>query len=356
MTLGSTNPNALKVELDIPVSFMHQPIGNSYIQISGVSLQELYQGANLNGMNIAVYGGMAKGLPLANPAQSGLLCSGQIFQAFGNWIGTVQMLCIYMIVGGSSPLADQVTGVPGSSSTVPGPVTNQNPAYITFQWQPGQPLMTPVIQALKTSYPQYSIAGAVHEGLVWTGIAATGFFAKLSQFAQYLNKATLNLIGGYAANPQAYPGVSLTLQNNTITLMDGTTATTAKQIQVVDLLGQPTWVDRYTVQITCIMRADIKMADYVVLPNVPGTTTQGSTSQFFNVQPGNVYSTQKDGSIFTGTFQVVAVRHVGNSRDGQGTSWITTLDLQSRSTPASTVDTLPVVYKAAAPTAFFLPR
>jgi hypothetical protein len=354
-SLGSVNGNALRVDLDIPVTYMHEPMANSYIRIYGISLQEIAQGANLQGMNIAVYGGFAKGLPLANPAQSGLLCSGQIYQCFGNWIGVEQTLDIYMVVGGSSPTSNQTTGLPSGPSTVPVPTTNFNPANITFQWEPGQPLMTPVIKALSTAYPKYNIQGAVHEGLVWTGTAATAFFAKLSQFAEYLNRASINLISGYAPD-RSYQGVSLTLQNNTIAILDGTTATNPKQIQIVDLIGQPTWSQPYTIQSTCHMRADIKVGDYVKLPATPGTTQPGSSSQFFNTTPGNVYSQAKNGSVFTGLFQVSAVRHVGSSRDGQGTAWVTTLDMQSRSEPTATVDTLPTVYVGDNSFNFFLPR
>jgi hypothetical protein len=39
---------------------------------------------------IQVFGGMSKGLPLANAVQSGLLMDGTIQQAWGNWQGTEQ--------------------------------------------------------------------------------------------------------------------------------------------------------------------------------------------------------------------------------------------------------------------------
>jgi hypothetical protein len=35
----------------------------------------------------------------------------------------------------------------------------------------------------------------------------------------------------------------------------------------------------------------------------------------------------RNGSIFTGTFTVRSVRHVGNFRQASGTSWITILDM-----------------------------
>ncbi|MFL9915054.1 hypothetical protein PQR75_06560 [Paraburkholderia fungorum] len=156
---GSVNPAALKVELDIPSGFLHEPIGNAYIKISGVSLQEVAQGSNLNRMNILVYGGMSKGLPLANPDQVGMLCSGQIWQAFGNWIGTEQSLNIYMQAGGSNANSSQTTGFPAGPTTLPSPNTNANPAGIVFQWQAGQPLLVPLVQTLQNAYPAIHHSG-----------------------------------------------------------------------------------------------------------------------------------------------------------------------------------------------------
>lgn len=345
--LGSTNPAALAIGFDIPVSFMHQPIGNPYIQISGVSLAEISHGSNLNGMNIAVYGGMAKGLPLAVPSQIGPLCMGQIFQAFGNWIGTVQYLSIYMQAGGSSQSASAVTGVPAGPNTLPAPTTNAKSGYLTFQWSAGQHLMDALVQCLRTTYPQYGISGSINPALVWSGIAATGFFAKLSQLAEYINKATINLIGGYAPDG-SYPGVMISLQNNTITIQDGTTPTKPKQLLVTDLLGQPTWVDAVTVQATVILRGNVRVGDYVSLPNGRLTITPGALTNLFSPPLSGGIATQlKNQPAFSGTFLVTSVRHVGNSRDGQGTSWITTLDLLNTA-PVSTsasVTTLPVISK-----------
>ncbi len=349
---GSTNMSAQMVEVDIPVGFLHQPGQNAYIKIHGVGIAEIGQAADLQGMNIAVYGGMAAGLPLANPLESGLLVNAMVLQSFGIWLGHEQSLNMFMTFQGSSPTSNQTSGNPSSTSTVPVPTTNENPANIVFQWRPGQPLLTPVVNTLQVAYPKYSIAGAVHSGLVWSGATATGYFNTLEQFSAYLYQKSLSIISGYAPinplpqnYPSNYPGVRLALQNNTITIQDGTTQTTPKQIQFIDLVGQPTWSQRYQVQVTCVMRADINCGDYVRLPPSPGITTLGSNSEYFNPSGGNIYATAKDSSIFSGVFEVIAVRHVGNNRDPNAQSWVTTLDLLNMSYgQPEVVDTLPVLY------------
>jgi hypothetical protein len=317
-------------------------------------LGEISQASDLNGKYFAIYAGMAQGLPLANPNQSGCLFAGQIWQCYGNWIGTDQTLNFYVGVI-SSLSSGQVTAIPSSPGSTTAVTTVNTPANLTFQWQPGVPLLTPLVQTLQSAFPQYDIIGQVHDGLVWTGAVATGFFQTLKQLADYINQKSLSIISGYApalyvsSTPQ-YPGVWMSVNNSgQIVIADGTTQTQPRQIQVIDLIGQPTWSQPYTVQCTCVMRGDIECGDYVVLPDVPGDTTANSSSQYFTPM-GNInsYNTLKTGSIFTGTFMVTAVRHVGDSRNPDATSWVTTLDMVLQTTPVQVVPSLPVLAKATA--------
>lgn len=392
-TLGGTNMAAQRVEMDIPVSFMHEPVSSAFVRIWGVSLAEISQSADLNGLNISIFGGFAKGLPLANPLQSGRLASGQILQAFGNWIGNDQSLDLYMFYGGSSPSSNQTTGQPATNtpattvsnsitapifhgnipigatgsgvagiapgfSTTPLPATNDTPANLTFQWKQGQKFLDAVVQTLAVAFPKYTIRGAVSPNIVWSsGQAVTGYFATLTQFAQFLNDLSQSIIGGYAPDTSLYSGVSLVLLGNEIIISDGTTQTNPTQIQFLDLIGQPTWSQPFQVQVTCAMRADIAVGNYVTLPTGPGITKEGAQSQFYNPINGNSYATQKSGSVFTGTFQVVAVRHVGDSRSSAGTAWVTTLDLiQVATTQNAVVGELPVLYAGSNRWGFYLPN
>lgn len=366
-SLSGTNPAAQAVEVDIPVSYMHMPLQNGFVKVYGVGIAEIAQASNLNGMNISVYGGMARGLPLANPNQAKLLVKGQIQPAFGNWINNDQTLSFYVSVSGSSPSSNQVSGQPNvAATTTPVPATNQAPANLVWQWSGEQPFTQAVVNTLSVAYPKYKIVGATLPNLVWSsGQADTGYFASLQQFAQYINALSQKIIGGLIPDPSKYPGVSIVLQNNTISLQDGSTITAAKQIQYVDLIGQPTWGDTNQVQVTCRMRGDVNPGDYVRLPNVPGLSSIGqgitspaSQSQYFNVQPQSIFSNQDSGSIFTGTFQVTQVRHVGKSRQPDPLAWVTTLDmyLASNMADATVVQALPVLYAGNANFNYFLPQ
>src|SRR6202012_5056198 len=70
---GKTDPGALDIEIDLPVASFAQPMGSSgaFVRIWGISLADIGQASNLNGKRISISGGIQKGLPLANPQQSG---------------------------------------------------------------------------------------------------------------------------------------------------------------------------------------------------------------------------------------------------------------------------------------------
>jgi hypothetical protein len=357
--IGGTNPAAQAVALDIGESFMHAPITNSFVQIAGVSLAEISQASNLNLMNVAVYGGMARGLPLAKPEQVGVLAKGQIASCFGNWIGTQQSLMMILQYAGSSPSSNQVTGVPPTNNTVPVPVSNDLPANIVFQWNAGQPLLNAIVIALQQAFPAYTIAGAITDQLsALTGADVSGFFPSLKSFAEFINERSLSIVGGYAPDVQRYRGVTITLRDNTITVADGTVVTPAKQLSFDDLIGQPTWVNNFQVQVTCVLRGDLEVGGYVTLPVGLATLSNG-VSAYLPRPPLNALSQQpKSQSQFQGTFQIASIHHVGESRNPDGLAWVTTIDLLFMPAPSnsgtgggdalavSTADRYPTLYDA----------
>ncbi len=356
-TIGGTNPAALAVSLDIVQGVQHMPNADSFVRVQGVGLGTIGQAANLNGMNIAVFGGMARGLPLAKPEQSGLLVGGMIRSSFGNWTGTDQALNLYMQTA-SSPSSNQTSGNAATAASVPLPSTNEDPANIVWQWTAGQQFKDAVVTALSRAFPKNTIKLAVSPNLAWTsGSADTGYFATLRQFAEYLNSLSRTIVGGAIPSTEIYLGVSISLNAGVFRITDGTQPTTAKAVSFFDLIGQPTWVGPTSVQAVCTMRADISPNDYVTLPPLVGTTTAASASQTFNIAPGSQYSTAASGSIFSGTFLVNAIRHVGDSRQADGMAWVTTLDLGSigQGATANAIPDLPTVYAGSNNYGFYLP-
>ena len=303
---GVNDPGALLVEMDIPVAAYDTPGGAAQIVISGVSIQTISQGADFNGAPITVSGGMTAGLPLANPSQAGVLIQGQIYQAYGNWIGENMSLVLQI--------------VPAGTVTTP-PAT---PLNIVFDWKKGTDLTAAINTLLTTAFPGYTANINITPNLVTTQ-DEQAFHGNLTQFSQYLRELSQSIIGP-TLNGQPYAGVGVVLSDQTFYVQDGssqqapnTTYSAPKQIAFTDMIGQPTWIDTQTLQFNTVMRADITIGDYVLMPAGlnPVTTQPGAIP---------VGIPARDKSIFQGTWQVVMMRHVGNSRDPSATAWVTTFN------------------------------
>lgn len=291
---GKTNPNALNVELDVFVAPFATPTGASYARVWGVSLADIGSASNFNGCGIAVYGGMQKGLPLANPAQSGLLFQGTVLQAFGNWVGIDQWIDFFVVAGAT--LDERGFGVAA-------------PKNLTFDWKKGTPLADAIRTTLSTAYPDFSIDVKIDENLK-LNYDAPGYYANLDQFATMVKQVSRQII-----TKDDYLGVEILLTKKAFSVYDGTTKVGPTSIAFQDLIGQPTWIEAPTISIKTVMRADLAVGDYIKMPNAVYTTT--SAAQSFAL---------KNKSAFQGTFQISSVRHLGDFRNDDAAAWVTVIE------------------------------
>lgn len=289
------DPGALNVEFDMFVAD-YAPAdspGASVITIQGVALQDLFQAQQLVGLNITLKGGMGKGLPLADPSQSGVLLVGQIFQAFGNWVGTEMTLDLVVI------------GVNPFSIDLPG--------NFTFWWPAGTNISTNVATVLKQVYPKIPQNVKTQANIVFPN-DEWGAYSTLRQFAKFVQ----GLTAGYAG-VASYPGISIAVQGSEIFVYDGTQTTAQVAFKFTDFVGQPTWIAAGQIQITTVLRADIQIGNTVTMPpNLQGNPGIATTAyNLASPQPPQYQST------FKGKFMVTGVRHVGNFRDPNGQNWVT---------------------------------
>jgi hypothetical protein len=296
---GQTLPGALDIELDVEQAPQGAPPVGSWVRIHGVSLAEIAQAQNFNpairqvaAYNISLEVGMQKGLPLANPAEIGIIASGGIYQSFGNWIGNDMTL--EFIFG-------------------PNVGTETKPVNIVHLWRKGTPL-GPVIKAtLQLAFPGFTITGtdSLNPGLVFTASNFdTTFCQSLDEYAAYLNQLSKSIIGD-----QNYDGVDIAVLGKTINVYDYTTPPPAKQINFQDLIGQPTWLAPLQVSVKTVMRGDIQIGGVVTLPQTAVTQTATTLGSFASK------------SIFQGSFKVQGLRHVGHFRQPAADSWVTVMDL-----------------------------
>lgn len=281
--LGQNNPGALNIELDANVYALDAPIGAATVKIWGIGIEEIGAAFDLNEKRVQVYAGMSRGLPLANPTQAGLILSGMIQQAFGNWEGV--NMSLDLIVNADSG-------------------TQNAPKNIVLNWKKGQKLADAIRSTLSVAFPDFTSDIQISDKLVLNQDEHS-YYQSALQFAKYIKEVSQHIMGG------TYRGVAITIKENGFVVYDGSTQKEPKSIVFTDLIGQPTWLGLGQIQFKCVMRADLQVSDFVTLPRGQATTTAQSYSQF------------RKKADFQGSFMLDAVRHVGNFRQADAASWVT---------------------------------
>lgn len=295
---GTINGAALQVEFDIPVYSYAEPTGGATVKISGVNYSDIRAASNLNNADITIYGGMAKGLPLANPAQAGILLRGTIFQCWGNWQGRDTSL--EMIVYASAGSQDA-------------------PVNLAGVWRQGDTMEAAIRQALGIAYPGVPVSGGLSSSLVYPQDQPYAY-----QNLQQMNKQLADMSHGIIP-AASYQGVQIWRQGAGFFITDGTVTQKSKPISFLDLIGQPTWLDPGTMQFRTVLRADVNGGDTVQMPvGSPLINTAGASP--------SPLTQDKYVTAFNGSFSVRNIRHLGNSRQSSAESWISVFDCYTNQT------------------------
>ena len=293
LTPGRTNNgSALSVDIDIFQTWYHQPAQNGYIKIKGVDFRDLNQSANFNNAKIRVSVGMSKGLPYAKPSQAGLIIDGTILQCFGNWLGSEVSLDFVI----------------GSASYDPNVEVN-----LSFEWlakTKNQTLQSAVENTIGKAYQGIPISGSFSPNLIYTE-DQWGQYTSLLAFSKYINAVSKQII-----TSKNYQGASIGSSSAGFILADGTVpAPKTTKVEFTDIVGNLTWLNIDRIQAKLIMRSDLNVGDKITFPK--GTPV-------LNVV--NNYSQNRNNISFDGVFQIDKIRHIGSSRQADGSSWCTIVD------------------------------
>lgn len=309
----TTHPNGLQsapdmgamhVLFDLPVTAFDSPQASFYVEIRGVDIATISQASNLQGYTVKIYGGMGKGYPLAKPEQAGLLVVGSVFQAFGNWQDTNMSLNLLV-----QPFNT--------------PINDENHPYLVWHWQKGQTITDAITQTFSAAMPSYKLDFSGIANNLVAGSVDVGFYPDIPSIAQVISDVTT------AANPDTtYKGVKFFLRNGTFYFYDNGTTRTPKPIQFEDMIGQPTWIGPGKIMMQTVMRADISMNDVVTMPSFNQNGSNLTLAGY-----GTIAATQESGimpdrkSLFQGNFTVTGIRHIGDSRNPDGASWVTVFNM-----------------------------
>lgn len=259
-------------------------------------------------MSIEIEVGMSPGLPLANTGVRGLVLKGTIWQVLGNWQGTELRMDLIVYAG---PVSDA-------------DLSPLAPINLTLPWTKGRKLSDALFDCFRT-LGGYSFSINISDMLV-NNYDVNNFCGNLSDLAKYLNTASKSII-----RDKTYTGIEIAVVNGSdIRVYDNDFDNHRKnnshdsaryrydhptQLKFTDLIGQPTWVRFGTVSIPCVMRADIHVGDYILMPEGASPMVQASS-----------YSQFRNESTFKGLFIVNSVRLLGNSRQPDANSWVTVIE------------------------------
>ncbi|HQT24967.1 MAG TPA: hypothetical protein PLK99_00010, partial [Burkholderiales bacterium] len=291
---GVFNPGAQNIVFDALAAPYATPTGLTSLTIEGVPLSALLQAQQLTGLQLTLKAGMQAGLPLANPKQAGLLLQGTIFQSFGNWEGTEMTLDLVIS---------------------PAIYTSDKPGNIVLIWKAGMTLAQALTICLSTAYPNVPIEMHIADQLIQSHDEIHRC-STLEQLAQTVSDITAGHFLG-----KDYAGVQISMQGGVILVWDNTYLQTPIQLNFIDLIGQPTWIQPLVMQVKTVMRADIQLGDQILMPqglqNAPGIVQTAAASM-----PSNL----KYKSSFQGQFTVTEMRHIGNYRSPDGAAWATIMN------------------------------
>ena len=190
-----------------------------------------------------------------------------------------------------------------------------SPLNLAHNLLSNMPLSSAIQETLGRAFPQANITTALHSGLKLPYQDA-GIYQSMSQYAGYLKNLSHSIMG-----VKGYGGLKMTSHDNNIHVFDGTQPSiTAGIVSVIDLIGQPTWVDQLKVHIKTILRGDLKIGDIITLPpNIMWKVGPDANA----IGANGAASPQRTNLSFNGSFQITKITHVGDFRSPHGTDWST---------------------------------
>lgn len=247
---------------------------------------------------------MGPGLPLANPRQSGLIFSGKIFEAFGNWVGT-EMSLDFVLRPESLPVPPpEMEGVDGN---------------FVLNWTRGTTLQDALTETFANAY---RAAPMPSRFLLSDPRAASsdqiGAYTNLGELAGAVHSATLF----DSAGP-----VHIVAQNGHILVTDfqpNPDDAPIKGIAFTDLIGQPTWIGKQHIQVTTVLRADLEVGNRIQL--TAGGTNMPQAPGLVSVTAAAYPNNFKYRASFSQPLRIQQMRQVGNSRSADAGEWVTIMN------------------------------
>lgn len=283
------NGAGLQITFDLPVIACDLNVAGGSVVLRGVPVTMLHSCVNYYQARIELYAGWQKGLPLVNPEQYGMILNGEVINAWANWQGT-----------------DQSLNFSVNPSVVYG--IGKEPVKIAVSGRKGERLDVVLMRALKAAFPAKKIITGIDTGLFLMEDLNAVEYKSMGELAWSLKR-----VDGWSA-------IEVSVQPDRIIVFDRTYQGSAKTVAGTELIGQPTWIDQNTVSFKVPLRHDLAVSDIVSLPRALTTGDTGAlTLNSAKARNKKFWDTP----LFSGNFQLIAVRHLGDFRNQSADGWCT---------------------------------
>lgn len=302
------DPGALEIQFQVTqnsLTTFETGGGGVAITIKGVDLTTVKKASNLVGRLIRLEVGMGVGLHICRPEQAGQILEGTITSAVGNWEGTDISLTLY---------AMPYVILPGHQEALFGKDDNGDLVrtnHLQFHCQRGADLITATQNALRNVAPNYEFVSRLR-GQIPASQEVHGSYSTVKELCVGMRRAWLQASGR---------DIAISIRSRSFVLSDLEGSNNPKkpiQIRFIDLIGQPCWEGVSGISFTCPLRGDIKVLDQVILPEgLEGFGRIAGDGSTTILAPRNR-------NLFSGTFTVLKISHLGQFRSTDGRQWAST--------------------------------
>jgi hypothetical protein len=196
-----------------------------------------------------------------------------------------------------------------------------DPLNLIHNMMPNMPMSSAVQQMLSKAFPGANIITNIHPGLKLPHQDA-GMYQSMSQVMPFLKNLSQSILGA-----KNYTGVRAASYGDTVHVFDGTQPPiNSGLIQVIDIIGQPTWIDQQRIHLKTVLRADLHIGDRFTLPS----NILMALSPEANVLGANgAASPQRSHVTVEGmVFRIYKILHVGDFRSPHGSDWSSNYEAQ----------------------------
>jgi hypothetical protein len=215
--------------------------------------------------------------------------------------------------GGSVGAATSFAGGLASSFFGGGSNGLEAPLNLIHNMMPNMSMSSAIQETLGKAFPRGGANVAISPGLKLPYQDA-GMYQNMQQYAGFIKNLSNSILG-----IKNYKGVNMSAHTNTMNVWDGTQPLGEGQIDIFDLIGQPTWIDYMKINIKTILRGDIHCGWYVTLPPTLIALSPGAIIPFMK-------SDQRTNVSLPGTFLVWRILHIGDFRNPDGVGWSTNFE------------------------------